>query len=95
MSLLAQRQKIQAHFGAWECHSGGCFVTAVQQSENAIEDLTTEISRADEFRGWDGPKMRSGPIPRANGTVEVTWMLFPDDRSATVATGPQPRPNAQ
>jgi hypothetical protein len=86
LATVAERLTVQARVGPWECYSGGCFTTIIHNSEAGLEDLTTELSHTEEFRGWEGPKMRSGPISRPDGAVEITWILFSDDATAARAT---------
>jgi hypothetical protein len=80
---LAKKRGSPAQAGPWECHAAGCAATLVHQSEEDIEDLTSEISLQDEFRSWEGPKMRSGPIKRPDGTTEVTWILYAGNEGAS------------
>jgi hypothetical protein len=79
---LAKKRETPAQVGRWECHAAGCLATIVQKSESEIEDLTNDLSREEAFRGWEGPKMRSGPIKRPDGSTEVTWILYSSDEDA-------------
>jgi hypothetical protein len=78
---IASRSSIDARIGPWECYGGGCAATIVHKAEAGIDDLTNEIAHSEEFRRWDGPKLRSGPIERPDGTVEITWLLLLDRES--------------
>jgi hypothetical protein len=76
-AALAAEPQVAADFGPWECHPGGCFATVVHRSGASVERLTSEILASREAAAWPGPKMRSAPIARADGTTEVTWLLLP------------------
>ncbi|HKQ71108.1 MAG TPA: hypothetical protein VJT73_17300 [Polyangiaceae bacterium] len=73
---LAEKLLAGAAFGRMECYRRGCYGTAIHGSAGTIDDLTREISQSTEFRDWNGPKMRTGPVIRKDGNVEVTWVLF-------------------
>jgi hypothetical protein len=81
---------VAGDFGSMECHAKGCFVTATYPREQAASQATDVITRTSEFNGWQAGKMRSGVIPRSDGTVEVTWVLDapPPNRSALAAPLP-------
>ena len=72
----------------WECHGAGCFVTAVHRSVMSVEDMTSRILGSVDFASWVGPKSRSAPIPRADGTVEVTWTLMAAPEGADAGATP-------
>lgn len=82
---LAKKRGSPAQTGPWECHKAGCAATIVHESEAEIEDLTSQMSLQDEFRSWEGPKMRSGPIKRPDGKTEVTWILYAGDEGTKEA----------
>jgi hypothetical protein len=51
------------------------------------------ITRTGEFHGWHSGKMRSGPIVKDDGKVEVTWFLFAPQagQEALASTLPEDR----
>ena len=63
-------------FGRVECHAKGCYASATHASQAEVDRATEIITRTGEFNGWQAAKVRSGPIARADGTIEVTWVLF-------------------
>ena len=67
---------VDGDWGHAECYAKGCFVTAAHPSDHAASQATDVITRTGEFNGWQAGKMRSGVIPRPDGTVEVTWVLY-------------------
>ncbi len=81
---------IDAEFGAFECYQQGCFMTLAQGSETAVAEAERIILRTGEFHGWQAGKMRSAVIPKPDGTVEVTWVLYPPEigQDALAATLP-------
>lgn len=81
---LAKKAGVNPTFGSWECYHGGCFTNVLHDTPKGLDDLTREITRSDTFVRWRGGKMRSGPIEKAGGAVEVTWMLFPPDDGGDV-----------
>ena len=85
-AALARTAKVEVVSGNWECYAAGCFTTMLHTAAAEIDDLTTQITETDGFRNWDGPKMRSGPVPREDGKTEVTWVLFVNDQHAAVAS---------
>jgi hypothetical protein len=60
----------------WECHRVGCFATAVHHSRQSVDDLTSKILGSAQLATWSGTKTQSAPIPKPNGTFEVTWLLY-------------------
>lgn len=84
---LAARLNARASFDSFACYRGGCYGTAVHETDTTVDELTSEISHSTEFRDWNGSKMRSGPVARPDGKIEVTWVLFTaSDESAAPAT---------
>jgi hypothetical protein len=81
---------VDGKWGRVECYAMGCFVTVSHSSEDAASKATDVITRTGEFNGWQAGKMRSGTIALADGTVEVTWVLYPPapEQEALVATLP-------
>jgi hypothetical protein len=81
---------VGADVGRFECHGKGCFLTIVHDSEADVGRGMEVITRTGEFHGWHSGKMRSGPIARPDGKVEVTWFLFPPQagQEALAATLP-------
>lgn len=81
---------VRADVGRFECHNKGCFLTVVHDNETDVSRGMDVITRTGEFHGWHSGKMRSGPIARPDGRVEVTWFLFPpkDGEDALAATLP-------
>jgi hypothetical protein len=86
-SGVAQRSNAGVTVGPWSCHGAGCFSTMLHASPGTIDDFTNEITRTDEFRGWVGAKIRSGPIERPDGKTEVTWFLLAPEPEKNL-TGP-------
>ena len=82
---------VDAQFGQFECHQKGCFMTVVHKSEDEVTLGMEAITRTGEFHGWQSGKMRSGPIERPDGKVEVTWFLFPPEggKEPLLATLPE------
>jgi hypothetical protein len=74
---MANRAGIDIEVSPWECHRGGCFTTVVHQAPESVEALTSQILASPELAKWPGPQTRSAPIPRTDGTAEVTWFLLP------------------
>jgi hypothetical protein len=74
---MANRAGIDVEVSPWECHRGGCFTTVVHQAPESVEALTSQILASPELAKWPGPQTRSAPIPRTDGTAEVTWFLLP------------------
>jgi len=74
---MANRSGIDVEVSPWECHRGGCFATVVHQAPESVEALTSQILASPELAKWSGPQTRSAPIPRTDGTAEVTWFLLP------------------
>jgi hypothetical protein len=74
---MATRSGIDVDVSPWECHRGGCFATVVHQAPESVEALTSQILASPELAKWSGPQTRSAPIPRTDGTAEVTWFLLP------------------
>jgi hypothetical protein len=70
----------------WECHRAGCFSTAVHASMQSVEEATSRILAAEEIAAWPGSKMRSAPIVRPDGKVEVTWIFGAPHDAGTTAT---------
>jgi hypothetical protein len=81
---------VRADVGRFECHGKGCFLTIVHDTEADVGRGMEVITRTSEFHGWHSGKMRSGPIARPDGKVEVTWFLFPPQagQEALAATLP-------
>lgn len=75
-SEIAQKARVKAVFGEWECHELGCFASVVHKGASGVEVLAHFISISDAFRLWTGGKFQSGPIQRADGSVEMTWILY-------------------
>jgi len=67
---------VVSSFGSVECHANGCYASATHASQAEVDRATEIITRTGEFNGWQAAKVRSGPIARADGTIEVTWVLF-------------------
>lgn len=74
---MANRSGIDVEVSPWECYRGGCFTTVVHQAPESVEALTSQILASVELAKWPGPQTRSAPIPRTDGTAEVTWFLLP------------------
>jgi len=64
------------HVGKWDCYKAGCFVDVLQRTDQTYEDLSSRILDSQELAAWSGQKTRSAPIRKADGSVEVTWMLL-------------------
>jgi hypothetical protein len=73
---MANRLGIEADVSPWECYRGGCFTTVVHQAPQSVEELTSKILASQDLASWSGPQTRSAPIPRTDGTAEVTWFLL-------------------
>jgi hypothetical protein len=73
---MAKRSGIEVDVSPWECYGGGCFTTIVHQAPQSVEELTSKILASQELASWPGPQTRSAPIPRTDGTAEVTWFLL-------------------
>ncbi len=73
---MASQSGIDIDVSPWECHRGGCFTTVVHQAPQSIEELTSKILASQDLASWSGPQTRSAPIPRTDGTAEVTWFLL-------------------
>jgi hypothetical protein len=73
---MANRSGIDVDVSPWECYRGGCFTTLVHQAAQSVEELTSKILASQELASWSGPQTRSAPIPRTDGTAEVTWFLL-------------------
>jgi hypothetical protein len=67
-------------------------MTNIQHAPEQLDRLTRAISMDRAFVGWAGEKFRSGPIGRATGKVEVTWILYapPDGEPALTMAQDQP-----
>jgi hypothetical protein len=92
-SAKLSRMGVRVEVGRFECHKKGCFVAMVHDSDADLDRGMAVITRTGEFHGWHSGKMRSGPIARDNGKVEVTWFLFPpkDGQEALASTLPEDR----
>jgi hypothetical protein len=73
---MAGRSGIEIDVSPWECHRSGCFTTVVHRASQSIEELTSQIFASQDLAKWAGPQTRSAPIPRTDGTSEVTWFLL-------------------
>jgi hypothetical protein len=73
---IANQSGIEIDVSPWECHRGGCFTTVVHRASQSIEELTSQIFASQDLAKWAGPQTRSAPIPRTDGTSEVTWFLL-------------------
>jgi len=73
---LASRSGIDVDVSQWECYRGGCFTTIVHEAAQSVEELTSQILASQDLARWSGPQTRSAPIPRTDGTAEVTWFLL-------------------
>ena len=82
-SALASKHKMEAKFSDWVCYARGCFSDALQSSPGDVQKLTNLVSGSREFHQWQGGKLRTRPIDRANGQVQVTWVLFTKTNEAT------------
>jgi hypothetical protein len=73
---------VDAQVGEWECFAAGCATTIVHASITAVSDMSTIVEHSNEFRFWDGGKIRSGEIERPDHSIEVTWFMLPPDAPA-------------
>jgi hypothetical protein len=73
---MANQSGIEIDVSPWECHREGCFTTVVHRAPQSVDDLTSQILASQELTKWSGPQTRSAPIPRTDGTSEVTWFLL-------------------
>ena len=73
---MANRLGIEVDVSPWECYRGGCFTTVVHRAPQSVEELTSKILASQDLASWSGPQTRSAPIPRTDGTAEVTWFLL-------------------
>jgi hypothetical protein len=89
----AKVAELGAHgeFGPIECYAKGCFMNVVHNTGADVDRAMEVITRTGEFHAWHSGKMRSGPVTRADGKIEVTWFLFPPQpgSEAMAATLPQ------
>lgn len=90
-SDAARREGVELKFADWTCYRAGC-MTNIQHAPEQLDRLTRAISMDRAFVGWAGEKFRSGPIGRATGKVEVTWILYapPDGEPALTMAQDQP-----
>ena len=73
---LAAKTNVDVKFGSWECHAAGCALTLVHGGGGDVDSFSEDVTRTDAFMQWDSSKLRSGPIERADGKVEITWILY-------------------
>ena len=73
---IANQSGIEIDVSPWECHRDGCFTTVVHRAPQSVEELTSRIFASQDLAKWSGPQTRSAPIPRTDGTSEVTWFLL-------------------
>jgi hypothetical protein len=73
---MANRSGIEVDVSPWECYRGGCFTTVVHRDPQSVEGLSSQILGSQDLASWSGPQTRSAPIPRTDGTAEVTWFLL-------------------
>jgi hypothetical protein len=73
---MANQSGIEVDVSSWECYRGGCFTTVVHHAAQSVEELTSKILASQDLASWSGPQTRSAPIPRTDGTAEVTWFLL-------------------
>lgn len=64
-------------FGDWHCFKAGCFVEAKHASEDTVEKATNVVTSSSGFTGWNGEKIRTGPVPLPDGKTDVVWILLP------------------
>jgi len=72
---LADRARVDARLGEWECYAEGCLITFVQRSREDVERFGDLVAGSPPFAAWQGAKMRSLPVPREDGAYEVTWLF--------------------
>jgi hypothetical protein len=73
---LLEQAHIEASFSPWECFREGCATTVVHGTSDVVDDFSASLTRANEFRAWNGGKIQSGAIKRPDERVEVTWILL-------------------
>jgi hypothetical protein len=64
-------------FGDWHCFKAGCFVEAKHASADTVEKATSVVTSSSGFMGWNGEKIRTGPVPLPDGKTDVVWILLP------------------
>lgn len=75
LRVLAADPKLDARVSDWRCYREGCFTTLDQRDVVSVELLARRLQSSKAFSGWAGGKFRSGPISRADGRIEITWIF--------------------
>jgi hypothetical protein len=75
-SAAASAQSLDVTFDQWECYRAGCLVNARHGSADTVDRATEAITKSAGFMGWNGEKLRTGPVEVSKGKPEVTWILF-------------------
>jgi len=70
----------QATFSETECYQQGCLARAVYSSLSHYSSSSQSFTDGQGFQDWLGPKYRSPPDIRPDGTVIVNWILFRPER---------------
>jgi hypothetical protein len=72
---IARTHALDVEFAGLECHRIGCSFDAIQNDSGVADKLAESVTHTHEFTVWNGSKMRSGPIARLDGKVDVTWVI--------------------
>lgn len=75
LRALAADPKLDAQVSDWRCYRDGCFTTLAHRDVVSVELLARRLQSSNAFSGWAGGKFRSGPIPRTDGRIEITWIF--------------------
>jgi hypothetical protein len=76
--LIAQREA-PVKSEPFECYRAGCFVTVVERAPHTAEEVTSDILSSADLQTWGGTQIRSAPIVRPDGAVELTWFFLAED----------------
>jgi hypothetical protein len=69
-------QGLAVSFGDWHCFRAGCLVEAKHASPGVVDQATEVVTRSSGFTGWNGEKIRTGPVPLPDGKTDVVWILL-------------------
>lgn len=72
---LAADPALDATVSEWRCYRAGCVTNLAHKDVVSVELLARRFQSSKAFSGWAGGKFRSGPIPRTDGRLEITWIF--------------------
>lgn len=72
---LAADPKVDATVSPWRCYRAGCVSHLTHKDVISVELLARRFQGTQAFNDWAGGKFRSGPIARADGRIEITWIF--------------------